>query len=262
MTTTATTPGRRKPYAKLPDPPKTPDMLQHKHISHTHTMLERRFGSPSTLVSGSGYLRRDARDRRGYLVPDCIIAFGVDAEAIESANGYTVSDVGKPPEFVLEIASETTGARDYTVKRDGYRDLGAGEYWRFDASGGLYHDRPLAGDALVDGEYVPIEIHHESDGVIWGYSPMLNLNLCWDRGRLRFYDPERGEYLRNLPEAEERAETERAARSEAQERAEFERAARAEAEERAEFERAARSEAEAELERVRERMRRLFGDLE
>ena len=69
MTTTATTPERRKPYAKLPDPPKTPDMLQHKHISHTHTMLERRFGSPSTLVSGSGYLRRDARDRRGYLVP-------------------------------------------------------------------------------------------------------------------------------------------------------------------------------------------------
>ncbi len=252
MTTTATTPGRRKPYAKLPDPPKTPDMLQHKHISHTHTMLERRFGSPSTLVSGSGYLRRDARDRRGYLVPDCIIAFGVDAEAIESANGYTVSDVGKPPEFVLEIASETTGARDYTVKRDGYRDLGAGEYWRFDASGGLYHDRPLAGDALVDGEYVPIEIHHESDGVIWGYSPILNLNLCWDRGRLRFYDPERGEYLRNLPEAEERAVR-------AEERAEFERAVRAEAEERAESERAARADAEeraaraeAELERIRE----------
>ena len=119
--------------------------------------------------------------------------------------------------------------------------LGSGEYWRFDASGGLYHDRPLAGDALVDGEYVPIEIHHESDGVIWGYSPMLNLNLCWDRGRLRFYDPERGEYLRNLPESEKRA-----ARVEAEERA-----ARVEAKERA-------ARAEAELERIR----RLFGDSE
>ena len=37
----------------------------------------------------------------------------------------------------------------------------------------------------------------------------MQFGLCWDRERLRFYDPEKGEYLLNLEElidARERAE--------------------------------------------------------
>ena len=63
------------------------------------------------------------------------MAFDVDPERITETNGYVISEVGKPPEFVLEVASETTGVRDYTVKRDRYAEMLIGEYWRFDHTG-------------------------------------------------------------------------------------------------------------------------------
>ena len=46
-----------------------------------------------------------------------------------------ISEVGKPPEFVLEIASRTTARRDETVKREGYAKLSVPECWGFDGSG-------------------------------------------------------------------------------------------------------------------------------
>ena len=81
-----------------------------------------------------------------------------------------------------------------------------GEYWRFDHTGGKYHDRPMSGDMLVDGQYEPIPVDRDRDGVIRGHSPTLGLDLCWDDRRLRFYDPAKGEYLLDLLEAEARAE--------------------------------------------------------
>ena len=64
------------------------------------------------------------------------MAFGVDPAAIFARNGYVISEVGKPPDFVLEVASESTGRRDYTHKRAIYAEYGVAEYWRFDRSGG------------------------------------------------------------------------------------------------------------------------------
>ena len=76
---------------------------------------------------------------------------------------------GKPPDFALEIASKTTGQRDMVVKRRDYARIGIREYWRFDPTGGEFHDAPLGGDRLVDGGYVPIET---TTGTGW-----LNLGL-------------------------------------------------------------------------------------
>ena len=120
---------------------------------------------------------------------------GVDPKAIVARNGYVISEVGKPPDFVLEVASRSTGLRDYTVKRDGYAGYGVGEYWRFDRTGGRFHDAALAGDVLVDGRYVPVEITHEPDGLIWGHSDVLGLDMCWREGEVRFRDPSTGEFL-------------------------------------------------------------------
>ena len=273
---------RRERYTFLPDPPKKTDMLQHKFIARAHVILEKRYeDDPTTLVSGSGYLRRSPDETSGFAVPDCIVAFGVEADRLNrEANGYLISEVGKPPDFVLEIASKSTGVRDYTTKRRIYRAARAGEYWRFDFTGGKYHDAPLAGDILVDGEYRAIEIRAEPDGTFRGYSPALGLHLVWDDGDLRFYDPEIEAFLPDLSESEdmrEEAERERddaeraaaveragrivaesartaadAARIDADRRADAERASRAEAERRADAERAARTEAElrAEAERT------------
>ena len=54
----------------------------------------------------------------------------------------------------------------------------------------------------MDGTYCPIELHETSDGIIWGHSPTLGLDLCWVNERLQFYDPAKGEYHRDLREAE------------------------------------------------------------
>ena len=51
---------------------------------------------------------------------------------------------------MLEVASPSTGRVDYTDKRRDYERFGILEYWRFDPSGGEYHDAALAGDRLVE----------------------------------------------------------------------------------------------------------------
>ena len=274
--------GRRaRRYTELPEPPKKVDMRHSDIVSEVKITLKNHYGDdPSALVGGEGYLRLVAGERSCFAVPDCIIAFGVEARRlIWEARGYVISEIGKPPDVVMEIASESTGVRDYTVKRRIYERMRAGEYWRFDPSGGQYHDAPLAGDILVNGEYRRIAITVESDGSFWGYSPALALYLVWEDGSLRFYDPATHdflptpmEYKRELDEAARRADAERDARAISDRRADraerradrFERRADAERAERIMSERRAdaserrAAEAEAEL----ERLRRLLGDLE
>ena len=154
------------------------------------------------LVSGkSPIYYHDSDGRLQWVMPDCYVAFGVDEVAIRRRDGYFVHEVGKPPDFVLEIASESTYGNDLGPKRKLYARLGIGEYWRFDATGGSYYGVALAGERLEDGEYRPMEVHRDSDGVRWGHSPALGLDLCWHDGRLRFYKPASGAYLLNLSES-------------------------------------------------------------
>ncbi len=123
------------------------------------------------------------------------------AQLIEEANGYVISEVGKPPDFVLEVASPSTCRHDYTAKRDDYALLGVTEYWRFDPSGGQWHDVPPAGEVLEDGGYRSLPIVYDKDGLVRGYSPSLGLELRSEDRQLRFWDPATREYLPNLVEA-------------------------------------------------------------
>ena len=211
-----------QPYSTyaLPDPPKISDMRQREHLYRIDSALRSHFADRSdVLVSGEGYLRDDPYNPVEQLAPDCVVAFGVDPEAIIGRNGYVIAEVGKPPDLVLEVASRSTGRQDYTVKRDGYARYGVREYWRFDETGGRFHDTALAGDTLLDGEYVPIPIERSSDGVIWGHSEVLGLDVCWESGRLRFYDPSVGAYLPDAEELKSELDTERTGRLEAEARA-------------------------------------------
>ena len=190
------------PNGMLPDPPRSYDMRQRQQFYRIDSALKGYFSDrDDVLISGEGYLRHDPDNEDETFAPDLIVTFGVeDPDRIIARNGYVVSEVGKPPDFILEVASPSTGARDYTVKRDGYARYKGGEYWRFDESGGLWHDAPLAGDKLVNGLYVPFPIRSEPDGLVWGNSEVLGLDLCWDRKILRFRDPKTGLYL---PDAED-----------------------------------------------------------
>ena len=176
--------------------------------------------------------------RSGVRIPDMSVVIGGNRALIEEQDGYEIDRQGKPPDFVLEVASKTTGIVDYTAKRSDYERFGVLEYWRFDPSGGRFHDAPLAADKLINGEYSPIEILVETDGRRWAYSEALGLELWWDDSMLRFRDPATGQFLRTPEETE---------------------AAYLDAESRAAEERAAKEAAEARLAEMEAEMRRLRG---
>ncbi len=198
--------GPHSHLTELPTPPKRPDaMKQRRHIAKADQILRSHHRNrPDVLVSGEGYLCQEAREARQSPRPDCIVSFSlsIPPDVIEDvANGYVISELGKPPEFVLEVASESTGERDYTVKREIYARFGVKEYWRLDYTGGRFHDVPLAGDRLVGDRYESISVEEREDGTIRGRSAELDLELHWHFGQLRFWDPATGEYLPDLIEA-------------------------------------------------------------
>lgn len=257
MTTlTAAAPPRRAAtpscLTPLPDPPREPDMAtQLPHVARAHIILQDWFSArPDVLVSGDGYLCYDARDIRRAPAPDCLVALDlpVPLDDIVMSNGYTISEIGKPPDFVLEIASQSTGQRDCTVKRTIYAGYGVAEYWRFDRTGGRFHDAALAGDRLEHGRYVRIPVTPMPDGVIRGYSAVLDLELRWVEGWLRFWDPVSREYLPGLSESKSQTIAERVAR----EMTELQRDAQAAARQAAERQRDAESHARQSAERQRD----------
>ena len=133
--------------------------------------------------------------REGILIPDLMVAFGVNVAGVIARRGYSIEEQGKAPELVLEIASPSTGRQDEERKRAGYEEYGVQEYWRFDPSGGEYHRQRLAGDALIDGTYQGIAIEEIRPGLLWGRSAVLGLSICWEYGHLRWWDPVAQMYL-------------------------------------------------------------------
>ena len=229
-----------------PDPEHRPDsMQQNSAIFEANAVLEDHFADrPDVFIDSGGFVFYDQRTLNIRIRPDLYMAFGVDSEAVFSRNGYVIWEAGKPPDFALGVASESThnvdtNRKDTNRKPAIYTGIGISEYWRFDATGGEYYGYHLAGDYLVDGVYQPFEIFREPDGTFWGYSPLLDLCLCAQGRRLVFYDRKQGRYLQNLSEA---------------------RASLRQAADQLESERAARQSAEAELERLRAENRRLRGE--
>ena len=229
--------------------------------------LERRFRTRKATVANEVPVSPRLRPRDDLRIPDLMVTFDCDRDLLEEQRGYDIERQGKPPEFVLEVASVTTGVVDYTRKRADYERYGVYEYLRFDPSGGRYHDAPLAGDRLVDGRYEPIPVETLSDGTIRCYSEVLGLYLCWESGRLRFFDPMDESYLRTHTEDIARAEAEASGRQAAEARAEREEAradmeasGRQTAETRADMEASGRQAAEARIAELEAELRRLRGD--
>ncbi len=177
---------------RFPDAPPE-EMTAYKHI-HQHgyaPSLISHFGNPETtiIISEIAAALIPTASYEGVRFPDLLIAFNANPEAEDARNGYLIPEQGKPPDFVLEVASARTGQRDEAVKRDDYAAMGVPEYWRFDHTGGRFHSVPLAGDRLVGAAYQPVQIYRTDDQHLWGHSDALNLDLCWEEGQLRFWDP-------------------------------------------------------------------------
>ena len=184
----------------LPDPPeRKPEEMtnfnQTNLTGNTHHLIQYFGNRDTTLVAGEHYISRiPTRNMAGLRYPDLIIAFGVDTAAYYRSNAYIISEQGKPPDFVLEIASRSTGDEDVRSKPADYAALGIPEYWRFDETGD-FHGSRLAGDRLVNGQYEPIPIEEVEDGVLQGYSAVLDLLVRWDHGQLGWHDPGTGKHI-------------------------------------------------------------------
>ena len=254
--------------AIFPEYPPRDDMQNALYLNrYAHvTALEVHLGNPdTTLVLGEVSVAPTADFSKEHRRPDLMVAFNCDRDLVIRQNGYAIETQGKPPDFVLEVASSTTGIIDFTDKRIDYAAYGIREYWRYDQTGGDYHDVALAGDRLVDGKYEKLDVKWHDNMRCSGYSAVLDLYVCWEYGRLRWYDPNTDKYLltffdeRNMRLQETaRADEEAFARHQAERRAELEAYARQQeaytrqqAEARAAQEAQARQQAEAENRRLR-----------
>ena len=229
-------------------PPKTekmPDGIEHatqflKIVPLLRNALEM-IGTTAFTLGDIFIYYLDEYGRRERVAPDALIALGVTREDTGEAESYFVELMGKPPDFVMEMASRSTHRVDLEAKPEIYAFIGIAEYWQLDPFGGRYYGFPLRGLRLVDGEYVEIEMEELPDGSLRGHSDVLGIDLYWMEGELRLRDPVAGRWL-PLPTREDvEAAEARATEAEAQ---------ATEAEARA-------TEAEAELAELREQLRQL-----
>ena len=114
------------------------------------------------------YPKRGSRKSRA---PDVLVALGVGTHHRMS---YFVWEEGKPPDWVLEVASPSTKEKDLGDKLDDYLAMGVPEYWLFDPKGGQFPSGMprLRGLELKNGKYRPLGSRLE-DGVRMIHSEVL-----------------------------------------------------------------------------------------
>ena len=187
-------------------PSETPgkdDMHQPLYIAEILVTLKNHFaGQEHILVSGDSFIYYEQGNPRARFRPDSYVVFGVDVEEMYVDDTYVMWRARKAPDFAMEIGSKSTRRNDLGPKRELYARLGIREYWRYDWTGGDYYGEPLVGEYLESGEYHRFEMTTGPDGVVSGYSPILELELRWESGLLRFWNPDTQSYVPTLEESE------------------------------------------------------------
>ena len=237
---------------------------------------------PDALAVADILVYPEEGNPRNRIAPDVLVAFGVGTH---SRSSYLVWVEGKPPDWVLEVASPSTAANDLDFKRRAYAAMGVPEYWLFDPKGDVFPaGQPrLQGVALSGGGYARLA-PRRVDGVAMIRSGVLGLDLRAEGEFIRMRDPATREdilhqrELKALAEREaeharreaarrkgaeahakreaEHARREAARRKGAEAHAEREAAQRKDAETHAEREAARRKDAEARAEQEAERAQR------
>ena len=155
------------------------EVIQHPAIEYVSMAVRYILRGQGAVFIGSNIpLRTNRRNRREHEAPDYYLARGVDVASIRGETAYNLWEVGKPPEWALEVASPSTYERDLYEKPDRYAEIGIGEYWMFDPTGGELYGEALMGFELVDGVYEPVETGRNEHGLLSGYSRALGVRLC------------------------------------------------------------------------------------
>ena len=208
---------------------------QYTALTDTVSTLRVRYqGRDDVYVAGDMliYYRMNRNDIS--VAPDVYVVFG--AAGNHPRDSWLVWREGRPPDFVMEIASPSTWRRDATEKRRIYADMGVAEYARFDPTGDHFSP-PLVMETLDGAEYREQPLTTDDDGNLRAHSAVLDLDFCVSPDQqLRLFDPAAGEWLRTHQETED---------------------ARRESEATLRIEAAARRDAEAEIARLQAELQRL-----
>lgn len=185
-------------------------------------LLEQFFSeNPEVYVSGDLLMYYVQGDPRKSVAPDVLVSFGIGQKLRRT---YLVWQEGKTPDFVMEMASESTYRNDLTEKMSLYADLGITDYFLCDIEA-LYLPSPLMGFTLVDGVYEPIGA--SADGSV--HSSVLGLDFHLDLDDVRLYNPVTEQWILTSGEAAEARAEEATARVAEEASARQQASARAEA---------------------------------
>ena len=161
---------------------------------------------PKALVAADILVYPEKGNNRNSIAPDVLVALGLGTHKRSS---YFVWEEGKPPDWVLEVASPSTKKKDLDDKRRKYAEMGVPEYWMFDPKGDVYPSGTprLQGLKLADGEYRPLK-SRLLDGKRTIRSEVLGLDVRVEDELLRFRDVATGKDIQHRSEVE--ADKERA----------------------------------------------------
>ena len=222
--------------------PMAENMWQADAIMHATGDL--REALPTALVAADILMYPEEGNNRNFIAPDVLVGLGLGTR---NRSSYFVWVEGKPPDWVLEVASPSTQKKDRDRKRCRYAEIGVPEYWMFDPRGGVYPPGTprLQGLELVAGEYraLPPQI---AEGGRTIRSEVLGLDIRVEGELLRFRDPATGRDIPHRAEVVAAAERAKAAAERAQATAE-----RAEAQAKREAAQRKAAEAKAEREAAR-----------
>ena len=146
------------------------------------------------------YYREGAKPKS--VAPDILVSFDVPSYPREI---YRIEEEGKPPDWVLEVASPTTFEHDVGDKKDLYEEIGVGEYWVYDPQGDM-HDPRLRGWVLGPAGYQELADLGRPGVPVALWSEALGLELHFDGEDLRAWDPAVPGYLRRIEDSERRGD--------------------------------------------------------
>ncbi len=229
---------------------------QYVPLTNTVSALRVRYHDrPDVYVAGDMliYYRINRNDLS--VAPDVFAVFG--ATGNHPRDSWLVWREGKAPDFVLEIASQSTWRRDVAEKRDIYAGMGVTEYWRFDPTGRFFTPA-LVGERLVDDGYERLPTVTDTAGILRGHSAVFGLDVCVRPGLdLRLFDPVAGEWLSTHLESETGWRTAEAALLASETGRQAAEAGRQEAEAALRVSEAGRQAAEAEIARLQDQLAQL-----
>ena len=189
-------------YPSSDGEPMSENQWQYTAMTDTVSGLANHFNRrPDVFVAGDLLVYYRMNDNTTRVAPDVFVVFGASGKHLRDS--WIVWRERAAPDFVLEVASPSTWQRDATEKRDIYAAMGVPEYWRFDPTGDFFTPE-LVGERLIDGEYHAMSLERDGDGMLWGRSAVLGLDICVLPGlELRLYDPGTQQWLLTHRESEE-----------------------------------------------------------